>query len=259
MTNEELVKLIKAGINEKENMGRLYSQNKGYLYKVCKPYARICDLEELVQEAYFGIYEAVQKYDEDSGVKFLTYASFCIKRVLNSYALSNSHTLMIPSYLVSLMSKYNRFTASYSGSQPTKDEYIQHLGITESRYENLIKVMAESNCVSMDQDIFGTDGLTNADMIADEFRIEDRVVGDEVIEQLQADVWNCVDKLNTKYRNTIIKRYKGDMSPYEVAKEYRCGVKQIVKLETKALIYLRKDKKIQELGSLLNINGNVAK
>lgn len=37
MTNEELVEQIQNGINVQENLGVLYEQNKGYIWKLVKP------------------------------------------------------------------------------------------------------------------------------------------------------------------------------------------------------------------------------
>lgn len=77
MSNEELVKLIKQGINVSEYMEQLYIQNKGLIISAIKKYRYACqsdynstpiiEMDELMNEAYFGLVKAVESYDESQG------------------------------------------------------------------------------------------------------------------------------------------------------------------------------------------------
>ena len=59
MTNEQLVALIRAGDNEAENMLVLWQQNKGFIYKIAMKYQGYAEIEDLLQEGYLGLCEAV--------------------------------------------------------------------------------------------------------------------------------------------------------------------------------------------------------
>ena len=72
MTNEELVALIQAGGHVSENMTMLYQQNRRFIAGIALPFSNSSDLEDLMQEAYFGLERAVSKYDASLGYKFLT-------------------------------------------------------------------------------------------------------------------------------------------------------------------------------------------
>lgn len=85
MTNEELVALIQAGDHVQDNMGQLYQQNREFIVKIALPYSKSVELEDLVQEAYFGLEKAVQRYDPTTGFKFLTYAEDCIRGTIQRY------------------------------------------------------------------------------------------------------------------------------------------------------------------------------
>ena len=74
MNNEELVALIQAGDHVSENMTMLYQQNRRFITGIALPFSNSSDLEDLMQEAYFGLERAVSKYDASLGYKFLTYA-----------------------------------------------------------------------------------------------------------------------------------------------------------------------------------------
>lgn len=78
MTNEELAVRIKAGLDVTENMLDLWQQNKRFIYKIAKKYSGHAELEDLEQEGYLALYDAVDGFDPSKGVRFLTYASYWI-------------------------------------------------------------------------------------------------------------------------------------------------------------------------------------
>lgn len=61
MTNEQLVIRIQAGDNIAENMLQLWQHNKGYIYKVAHAYRDYGEEDDLIQEGYFGLSEAVDQ------------------------------------------------------------------------------------------------------------------------------------------------------------------------------------------------------
>ena len=98
MTNEELTMRIKSG--ETDLMDELWSQVNRFVYKqACKfinTYADRCrsfglDLEDLEQEGYIAIYTAVEGFDPEKGVTFLTYAGYHIKHRFFSATKMNYH------------------------------------------------------------------------------------------------------------------------------------------------------------------------
>lgn len=67
MTNEELVDLIQAGDHVQDNMGLLYQQNRRFITGIALPFSSSVELDDLMQEAYFGLEKAVSKYDPTLG------------------------------------------------------------------------------------------------------------------------------------------------------------------------------------------------
>ena len=67
MENEQLVARIQAGEDVAENMLKLYNQNKGFLAKMAKRYQGYAELEDLMQEGYIGLSEAVSHFDANQG------------------------------------------------------------------------------------------------------------------------------------------------------------------------------------------------
>ena len=60
MTNEELVRLIQDGIDTKANLWELYDRNRGFIADTVGRYSAYAEMDDLMQEAYFGLARAVE-------------------------------------------------------------------------------------------------------------------------------------------------------------------------------------------------------
>ncbi len=74
MSNEQLVTRIKAGVDVAENMERLYFQVKGFIHSIAWGYRGFGEIEDLEQEGYLALYPAIDGYDPERDIKFVTYA-----------------------------------------------------------------------------------------------------------------------------------------------------------------------------------------
>lgn len=251
MTNEELVDLIQSGENTKENMGLLYQQNRNYIYKIALPYSQSCEMDDLMQEAYFGLVEAVDRFNPDLEFKFITYAGHWIKQKIIRYIHNNVHTKRMPDYLVVLMSNYHKFRNGYenahNGDQPTDEEYMKHLDISKRRLSSLRYNIVNCSCASLDSVMMGTDNMTLADAIPDGFNLEDDVVDRIGTGQEITAIWACVAELDSRQQNIIESRYKRNMSLSEVSRKENVSGERIRQIERKALITLKKKKQIQDI------------
>ena len=117
---------------------------KDALYKKYKPliekeinnvkrsaYALKIDLQDLRQEALLGLSNAIYSYDESVGVKFITYATLCIRRklsnLINKYGAQKNIT----------------FSNAYSIDDSTLDsDYIPYLKDVPSK-EPLNKIILD--------------------------------------------------------------------------------------------------------------------
>lgn len=98
MSNEELVKRIKQG--EKGLMSELYQNCRRFIIAIIKRIGieQAEDCEDAMQDAYFGLYEAVKGFDESKGYKFLTYAKYHIQTAIQRGKLKSSD---LPEYVYS--------------------------------------------------------------------------------------------------------------------------------------------------------------
>ena len=64
MTNEQIVEQIRNGYSVTDNMQLLYERNLPLIKHIVKPYAAYEQLEDLLQEAYFGLYDGRRGTDK---------------------------------------------------------------------------------------------------------------------------------------------------------------------------------------------------
>ena len=85
MSNEQIVVRIQAGENTADNMLKLWQQTEGFIAKLAMSYQGYAELEDLKQEGYIGLCEAVRQYDAGKGVPFINYAAFWIRQAMRRY------------------------------------------------------------------------------------------------------------------------------------------------------------------------------
>lgn len=249
MTNEELVEKIQAGIDVQENMGLLYDQNKKFIFIIVRPYSRITDIEDLMQEAYFGLYDAALKFDLNSEYKFLTYARYLIYSKVGSYCKNTGKMKRLPAYLLEQISKYYKFLKEYeeiNNEKPNDKEIIQHLQIDNKRLKDLRKYIVEDNVNSLNELICEDYTLENT--IADKHIMEDEICENILYEQLKFELWNEVELLENKRQKDIIKlRYKENKSLSDIAQNENISKERIRQIEYNGLKILKQKEKIREI------------
>ncbi len=250
MTNEELILQLKAGVEVQNNMAALYEQNRKFIYKLAQPYAHSCDLEDLLQEAFFGLVEAAERFDAEKGYKFLTYAEHWMKQKLQRYYQQTGSVKRIPSHIHELIVKYNKFREGFLAKyevEPTKYEYIHHLQITLDQLMKLEKAMHESKYESLETPVNGADDITIGESLTSDTDVEADVVESIFAEQREQAVWGVVDQLDEKMRKIIYYRYKKNMTRAEISKIIKVSGERIRQTEVKALRILKQNKQIWEI------------
>ena len=108
MDNEQLVARIRAGVDTADNMLILYEQNHGFIHKMALKYSGYAEIEDLKQEAYIGLCAAVEHYDEDKGVAFISYAGFWIKQTMQRYIDNCGGVVRLPVHAREWIAKYKK-------------------------------------------------------------------------------------------------------------------------------------------------------
>ena len=198
MENEELVALIQTGHDVKENMQSLYQQNKGFIYKLSLKYSGFMEMEDLLQEAYIALNDAVNTYKPSEAI-FVSWLGQCIKYHFND--VIRYPGAYIPKGLRLELSKYNLFRETYKdhcGEYPSDEVIKETLNIDEKKLMMLRKARIATNCVSIYTPLEFSEQLTISDTISAE------------------DVYQDIDdKYDTEKSNRIIHEECRKLKPNE--------------------------------------------
>ncbi len=249
MTNEELVALIQAGDNVQDNMGQLYQQNREFIVKTALPYSKNVELEDLLQEAYFGLEKAVQRYDPTTGFKFLTYAESWIRQSIHRYCQNSGNLKRIPVHVLEQISKYQKFRSDFQavvGDEPTDEEYCFYLGIENRRLKELRKYMTGSEIASLDGIVPGTEDFTLADVIADDFNLEESVCDTLADEQAKTTIWEVVSDLGGNASEVVQDYYKNGETLQSISDRLEVSIERVRQIKNRAISNLRHNRKLKE-------------
>ncbi len=252
MENEELVEQIQAGINPTKNMEQLYLQNRSFIYQQAKKYAAYADMDDLMQEAYFGLHEAVKHYKPNKEAKFLTYLPFRLQSAFRRYIDNNGHTKRIPIHLVQQISKYKKYLSEQEkqGVEPSGFAICRDLGFSEQQLTNLRKAMREAECISTSDFVPGSDNMTVEESLADPLDMEERVVEEIAKEQAENLIWKIVDELEERQAEVIVGRYKESVTLEEISKRLNLSYQRIRQIEKKALSILQCKQEISDIAEI---------
>lgn len=254
MTNEQLVAQIQGGLDVKENMQQLYLQNKGMIYRMVKKYRNIdkmTDIDDLMQQAYLGLVEAVDRYEPEKGVLFLSYATYWIVQSVKRYLEQCGRVMYLPAHTQEKVYKYNQVTGSYLSQynrEPTDEEYCCWLELTQKQLDSLRHTMRISRVESIERPldeeftIGDTIVARNGDMEA----VEDAIA----YEQLTYTLWDAVHSAvkDKKDIESLELKYKEGCTLKEASERMGCTPERVRIRQNKAMRKLRSNRKIMEIG-----------
>ena len=164
MSNEELVERIKQG--ENSLMSDLYMNCRRFIIAIKHiGIEQAEDYEDAMQDAYFGLYEAVKGFDESKGYKFLTYAKYHIQTAIQRGKLKCSD---LPEYVYSqrrqILRKRSELMQSL-GRYPTQTELALKMDMDVKTVNYILNVAKPIK--SIYESVKGVDNLTVGDTIPD--------------------------------------------------------------------------------------------
>ena len=243
MTNEQLVALIRAGDNEAENMLVLWQQNKGFIYKIAMKYQGYAEIEDLLQEGYLGLCEAVQHYDAEQGASFIHYAAFWIHQVMQRYVYSCCNNIRVPEHTKNYVLQYQKISNEYYkwyGKQLTDKEIRAFLGVSRERLAEIKQAASTTRIRSFSEVIGGEDEeFTLGDTVASEENIEDNIAEKFDTGVMEKELWTAVDNLPENYSKVLRHRYQDKMTLKEIGQNLGVTMERVRQIERSALRKLR--------------------
>lgn len=253
MTNEQLVIRICAGIDEADNTLQLWQQNRGYINKIVNHYKAYAEEEDLQQEAYLGLCEAIRHYNPEEEVPFITYAGYWIRQQIGRYIKSNG-TVRLPEHIQARVKEYKQMVLTWKvtiGRKPTDREICHYLRISREMLENIKKTAQIARIGSLDVPI-GEDGeCPMYDLLPSAVNEEEQVLEKIQQEELKEVLWSLVDSLPGEQPKIIRLRYQNGMTLRAIAEDKGVTIEAIRQQERKGLGELRKPSKSRMLRPFL--------
>lgn len=207
MTNEEIVSAIRNGYSVTDHMQLLYENNLPLIKKFIKPYTAYECADDLLQEAYFGLWKAVQHYETSKNVLFMSYAEYWIKQSLQRYMEKCGSIMRISSYSRQRIGRYRKAVQELEqelGREPTTKEIADKMCISEELLPEL--QIQTQRVLSLDTTISDDSDLTLSDTLQADLSIENDVIEELYKEHSKSELWGIVEHFTNNRESDIIKK-----------------------------------------------------
>lgn len=242
MTNEQLVARIQAGEDEAENMLKLWQQTQGFIAKMAIRYQAYAELDDLKQEGYFGLCEAVRYYQVCREASFIHYAAFWIRQAMQRYVDNCSGNIRIPVSAREWLRKYDKTMEEYRkyyGDWPPESALCTLLGISLEKLHTIQKNAEMRQIQSLSEPIAGEDDRTIGDTVPGDEDMESNIIDCLDKEAMKRELWIAVDQLPENLPSVIRHRYLYGMTLKEVGQSMGIDIEKVRQIEAKAIRILR--------------------
>jgi len=187
-------------------------------------------LEDLVSEGYVGLVQASQKFEEDRGVKFSTFATTRIRGAMMD-SMRRDRPLSRPmAEKIAQFSSFSERMTSKAGREPTQGEVATELRLSPAKASEVMRMRSLR--------------LTSLDAQADEMHQEVADGGDTPEQQaiqtvLHIELRGHVARLMPRDREIIQRIYWLRQKHSQVAGDLGISESRVSQLQTRALSRLR--------------------
>lgn len=232
--NDELLKRISEG--DESAREEIIEQNIGLVRSIVKRFlGRGHEAEDLFQIGCIGLIKAVNKFDRSYGVTFSTYAVPMIIGEVKRY-LRDNNSIRVSRSIRDLAYKAIQFKEKYTkekGKEPSIEEIAKGLGVEKE--EVAFSFNAIQDPISLQEPVYN-DGSESIFVIE---QVKDNKNTDELwAEKMTINV--ALEKLNTKEKAIIMKRFFDGRTQMEVAEEIGISQAQVSRLEKSAIEHIKR-------------------
>ena len=212
------------------------------IVSIAKAYATgAMELDDLIQEGMFGLFNAVDKYDRWRDNKFSTYATYWIKQSIQRTIEDKSSLIRLPVHFqetLGKMKKARNDLFELYGAEPTPDEIAVKAGMSSEKVHEML--LYSDNFIIYDEPIDNKGGTILTELSDEESKcLEQCIYEKDLKERLDA----VLETLTPREERVIKMRFGYDDGRpkllEEVGKEFNTTRERIRQIEAKALRKLR--------------------
>lgn len=244
MENEELVKLIQGG--DTGQFETLWNQNTKLVLWMLRRYKDKDFFEDLIQESFLAMYDAVKAYNPNEGANFATIFCIYIKKQCFDF-MSKNKAVRVPKQYYAAWRKLQQLQEE-TGRHYFPARYLKNtLGINPEAARNIQNGIMQSP-ESLNKPVLneGTDKEVDlSETIPDAgANPEEIAVNNVFYEEQRKAVWEIVNGLDQDEKEVIAKIYKNGESVEIVAQGLGCKQSQIYAIRNRALRKLSRNTKL---------------
>jgi RNA polymerase sigma factor FliA len=202
--------------------------------RVARGLPQSVETNELVSNGMFGLMDAIEKFEPERGFKFETYAMSRIRgSILDSLRATDWVPRSVRTKARQLERAYSRFESRYHRA-PSEAELAEDLGLTVVQVQNMMKAVANSGVIALDETV-GND-RSETITVADRDAGPTEVFDDEELRQTLAAE---INELPEREKLVLALYYFGAMNLGDIGVVLGVTESRICQIHTKAVLHLK--------------------
>jgi len=198
-------------------------------------------LEDLEQVGYIGLINAMNLYNKNRGIKFITYATWLISGEIRHYIRDKHQVIKIPSWIMKLNKKIDEFIISYKKENnkfPLLSEISEKFNLTEEGIKEILKAREAVQVVSLDQEQrkYSSDSYPNIEKIRSKNYETFKLPMEDIIALKTA-----FSKLKKLQRKVIYYIFEKDLTQTKIARKLGISQRQVSRIKDSALKELKEN------------------
>ena len=235
----------------KENSDKIIESNLRFVVSIAKQYqGKGVELADLIAVGNTGLLKALDKFNPNTGFKFISYAVWWIRQAILEEIMSNGKTIKVPINKVSNNIKIMRAITNYEqeyGLPPSDEDLAEIVGLDVEEIDQVL----QSNIVILNDTVKNSDG--EEESIFDSITIDD-YTEEDVLKDIKTAVNAALEELNPIEKSIIKDIFGFDGEAKEmcvIAEKNNITVERVRQIKDKAIIKLRKSNNIEALTKYL--------
>ena len=198
-------------------------------------------LEDLEQVGYIGLINAINLYNQNRGIKFITYATWLISGEIRHYIRDKHQVIKIPGWMLKLNKKIDEFIISYkkvNNKFPSLYEISEKFNLAEEGMKEVLKARHAVQIVSLDQEQrnYNSDTYPKIEKIKSKNYETFKLPMEDII-VLKA----AFSKLKKLQRKVIYYIFEKDLTQTKTARKLGISQRKVSRIKESALKELRED------------------
>ena len=249
-SNETLVAAIRASSGDRcALMEKLYNNNVGMISKMANDAACGENLfDDLMQEGYIALENAVKCFDEGHGAQFVTYLGAALKWHFRGFQRSAALPVSVPAYLCERLAAYKATKAALEQEQAADVKPAQvaaAMGLDAKQAAEVELLLYQLRTVRLDEPIDETGETTAGDLIPDGCDVAGEVCDDAEREYNRRLLDDALQRDLDETARQVVLRYYGGEQLRDVADDMGLQYQQVVNVNSKAIRALRRDMQLR--------------